>query len=171
MSGSDVLTACATYLQRGVGTIPHLSDVFENPPKFTNKSAFYDGPVPGNTSGALIWLWLGPQYARRIDLQGAAPGGKMYYYDLHLQCVMLCSADLAETADADNRDFLDGLTSWIDADKKANSTVVFQWGEGKFPNGEDLNFEPGWPMGMNNGVTHVYTKGTVAVCEYHGAGQ
>lgn len=173
MSGTDVLAAVAAYLQSGAGTIPFLSQVYENPPKFINQGAFYDGPIPGNSSsGAIIWLWLGPQSARRIDLQGAAPGGKMYTYDLHLQCVLLCKAAEAETADANNRSFIDGLTKFIDADKKANSTVVFQWGEGKFPGGEDMNFEPGWPVEVQaNSTTHVYTKGVVSVCEYHGPDQ
>lgn len=171
MSGAKVLSAIATYLQSGIGTIPHLSEVFESPPKFVNKGEFYDGPVPGNTSGAIIWLWLGPQFANRTSLQGRAAGGKMYTYDLHLQCVMLCTAELSEDADSDNRDFIDGLTSWIDADKNAgNPGVIFQWGEGKFPFGEDMHFEPGWPIPLNNSITHVYTKGTVAVCENHGPG-
>lgn len=172
MSGANVLAAVATYLESGVGTIPHLADVFQNPPKFVNKGAFYEGPIPeGAPSGALIWLWLGPQYAKRADLQGQAAGGKMYYYDLHLQCVLLCSSALAERADQENRAFLDGLTSWIDGDKKAGSTAIFQWGEGKYPFGEDMHFEPGWPVPLNNSITHVYTKGTVVVCEYHGPGQ
>ena len=173
MSGRDVLSAVAQYLESGIGTIPHLAQVYENPPKFINKGAFYDGPNPNNAeSGAVVWLWLGPQSAERINLQGSAPGGKMYYYDLHLQCVLLCASSQSETADQDNRDFLDGLTTFIEADKKANSTVVFQWGEGKLHGGVDMQFEPGWPVDVKaNSTTHVYTKGTVIVCEYHGPGQ
>jgi hypothetical protein len=173
MSGTDVLEAVATYLTAGVGTIPHLSQVLIDPPKFLNRSEFYDGGVPANASiGAIIWLWLGPQSARRIDLQGRTAGGKMYTYDLHLQCVLLSTAALSQDAGAANREFVDGLTSWIDADKNAgNSGVIFQWGEGKFPGGEDMNFESTWPIEVKaNSTTHVYTKGTVVVCEYHGAG-
>lgn len=177
MSGRYVLNAIASYLQSGVGTIPHLAQVYENPPKFVSKGAFYEGPIPDNAStGAIIWLWLGPQSAKRMNLMGTKAGGKMYSYDLHLQCVLLCTAAKAENADQDNRDFIDGLTSYIDADKNAGTakpdgtSLVFSWGEGKFPGQDDMQFEPGWPTLLNDGTTHVYTKGTVTVQEYHGAG-
>ena len=175
MSGANVLTAIGTYLKSGVGTIPHLSQVLTNPPKFLNKGAFYEGGVPANaSSGAIIWLWLGPQYAKRADYQGNAPGGKMYYYELHLQCVLLCTSAKSENADTDNRAFLDGLTTWIERDKNAGApSTIFQWGESDTPFGPDMHFEPGWPQTNGTGAnatTHVYTKGTVIVCEFHPTG-
>lgn len=180
MSRASVLSIVGTYLQGGIGTIPHLSEVNINPPKFVNKGAFYEGGVPNNAeSGAIIWLWLGPQYAKRTGYQGNQPGGKMVYYDLHLQCVLLCASAKSENADNDNNAFIDGLTAWIEKDKRAGDTTptsgstvpaLFQWGESDTPFGKDMEFEPGWPIPLNNSITHVYTKGTVIVCESHPTG-
>jgi hypothetical protein len=167
----------AAYLAAGQqtngGPIPFLSNVYAHPPKFTNDGAFDDGQTEGLATGAVIWLWTGPQKARRQNLQGSARGGKMYAYDLRLQCVLISEHRKAELADADTHTFLDALTTWIDTDKTAGSGpggVVFSWGEGEMPGQWDMDFVPSWPKPRKSGAMRAYVRGAVKVLEYHGSG-
>jgi len=168
-----VLHQVATYLQAGIGgQVPFLSNVFEHPPKWMNEVGFYDGQAQGISSGAIVWLWLGPEYSRRIELQGVGPGGEMRTYDLHLQCVLLSSHTEAQDADNDNNTFIDALRDWIAQSKTCGTSTggepfIWSWGEGPAPNGGvDKRFEASWPTVPRSGIMHVYTKGNIWVNEY-----
>ena len=175
MSSTAALNAIAAYLQSGMqtngGPIPFLSNVYANPPKFTNQGAFDDGQTEGLATGAVIWLWTGPQKAHRQNLQGSAIGGKMYVYDLRLQCVLISEHTKAELADADTHTFLDALTTWIDTDKNAgNPSAVFSWGEGERPGQDDMKFTPSWPKARKSGAMRAYVRGEITVLQYHPSG-
>jgi hypothetical protein len=177
LPGTQVKAAIASYLQSGMaangGPIPLLNAVISNPPRFVGEFVAYSGQGPGaNSSGAIIWLSLGAQGARQITEQGQPAGGKMYWYEMKLQCVLLSTRRKTEDAANDNDLFVDGLCEWIDHDKNAGTGypngLIFQWGQGRYPSGgDDILFERGWPKPRKQGPSHVYTKGTVIANEWH----
>jgi len=170
MGRTTVLANIVSYLgqatQGGPHQIPFLGAVYGNIPKFISEETLFDGQVTGVGTGAFIWAWLGPSYETRRNVQGAPPGGKMRYYTLKLQCVVLSTHPESEDAQADNNTFLDALHDYIVASKIAGGGgAVWQWAEGTTFGGPDYHEDPGDPEVTDQGVTHMYTGVQIIVAE------
>lgn len=171
MGRSAVLANVVDYLktgaQTGNGAISFLGDVFGHFPKFLAEQSLFEGQVAGAPSGAFIWAWLGSRKEKRISLQGPPAGGKMRYYDLRLQCVMVSAQSTAESAGADNDTFLDTLHDYIVASKVAGGGgAVWQWAEGATSFGFDYVETVGDPqLNKDRGVIHIYTAISIVVLE------
>ena len=159
-----VTNAIATYLN-GAG-VTSLSNVFPYPAKFTPEGEFYEGEDPGTQDGALIFMRLGTQRSKRIELRGFTdPGGKMMTFTLTLTIIHRSSKQKTQDAGADNDAFLDSLIAAIEASKTAGPSdgTVFQWGEGGINGGEDLDLEVYYPRPIKAGVTQTNSRLVVQV--------
>lgn len=144
MSRKAVRTAVQQYLQ-GAG-ITRLGKVFSHPPKWTNETDFTLNGYPGQGSGAVIYIHLRRQSEFRMALGGATSGMKMRPYKCVLICLLNSKKPHAEDCDSDNDDFLDSLTSAIQANRNAgNPAAVFQWGEGDTLYGVDIHVDTHFP--------------------------
>ncbi len=167
MGRATVRAAIVDYLQQGAtgGNIPSLSTVFAHPAKFTTEGDFYDGQGPGIDDGAVIYVYLREQDERRIAIGGPHSGWKARPYTVVLICVLRHKGPDAQDADAANDAFIDGLVSWIEADRTASSTAVFQWGEGDDVGGVDIHVEAGMPKPIRQQTTQVFTTVEVTALE------
>ena len=157
-----VTNAIATYMN-GAGVIS-LSNVFPYPAKFTPEGEFYEGEDPGTQDGALIFMRLGTQRSKRIELRGMPPGGKMMQFELTLTIIHRSSKQKTQAAGADNDELLDSLITAIEADKNAGAPgIVFSWGEGGITGGEDLQLETFYPRPIKAGVTQTNSRLLVQV--------
>ena len=164
---SNVRQAIVSYLQ-GAG-ITNLSTVYGFPPKLTKEGEFFAGQDPGHASGAVIYLWIEAQSEQRFALGGAHSGKKGIEYQFALDCYLRSTHKKSEDAGSDNDDFLDSLVSAIRADRNAGAPgLIFQWGEGNFPNGgRDIDIVSYYPRTLNGGAaaTQVYSSVKVSVVE------
>ena len=169
MSRATVREQIYNYL---VGAeIPFLSTVKPFPAKFTPEMEFYAGEDPGHTSGAIIYLYIERETEKRIALGGPHNGRKAVEYRMVLDCFMRSSRRKAEDAGFDNETFLDALVLAIRADRTAGTEgkpfPIFQWGEGVFPGGDDIDVTSYYPRLLNGGasVTEIYCSVRVSVVE------
>lgn len=167
MSRSTVRQAINAYLT-GYG-VTNLSNVYNFPAKLTKEGEFFDGEDPGHSSGAVIFLYIENQHEVRFALGGAHSGKKGIQYTFVLDCYLRSTHKKSEDAGADNDEFLDSLVAAIRADRNAGAPgLIFQWGEGNFPNGgEDIDITSYYPKQLNGGAstTQVYSMVRVTVVE------
>ena len=166
MSRETVRAAVQTYLQNA--GVTNLSTVFSFPPKLTPEGEFYAGQDPGHQSGAIIYIWIESQHETRIELRGAAGGGKMVEYVFILDCYLRSSHKKTELAAGDNESFLDSLVTAIRASKELGAPgVIFQAGEGGMSGGSDVEVTSYYPRNLNGAaaVTQVYSNIRLQVLE------
>lgn len=166
MPQAAVYQAIQSRLETGIGTIPFLGAVYAAPPKVANESDLVRFTLPGNSSGAAIYLMIEEQSARRIAFGGPHSGRKERPYILAMFCVFRSDAPTTTQGQADFSLFIDGITNWIEADRTADSDgVIFQWGEGTSPGTPDIQFAFRLPFTLNGGVTTFHAVGRVTVLE------
>ena len=167
MSRSTVRAALVSYLQNA--GITNLSTVYGFPPKLTKEGEFFDGQDPGHASGVVIYLWFEAQHEQRFALGGAHSGKKGVNYSLVMDCYLRSTHKKSQDAGDDNDNFLDSLVSAIRADRNAGAPgLVFQWGEGQFPNeGVDIDIASFYPRILNGAgtATQIYSSVRVNVTE------
>lgn len=166
MSKQNVTDAVFTYLTEGAttGAIPYLGTVYKALPKIANEADLFTNSYPGLGLGATIYMFMTNQVEHRIALGGEHNGRKWRDYDLGL--LIIFKSDLRDTIDGQTAfdQFIDGLTSWIQADRTAGCAVdstgpyagtgyVFQWGEGNVNGGPDIRLEYTFPRTLDGGVT------------------
>jgi hypothetical protein len=170
MSRTAVRAQVATYLS-GAG-VTFLNTVKPFPAKFTSEMEFFQGEDPGHSSGAIVYLYIASQKESRIALGGAHNGRKAMEYEFVLDCFMRSMHRKSEDAGADNDTFLDSLVTAIRADRNAgNPSLIFQWGEGNFPGGVDIDITSYYPRTINGSstTTQVYSQVRVMVIEIDNA--
>lgn len=166
MARTEIRAAVASYLTAGVGTIPSLSTVYDHPPKLVNESDFYSAELPGTATGAVIFVYIGPHSSQRVAVGGNHSGKKFRTYPLGLMCYLLSVKPDAQSAGIDNDAFLDGLQTWIEADRTADSAgVVFEWGEGGENRSPDILTHSMLPRPRNSGAVTIFTSVEVTVRE------
>lgn len=165
MGRAAVRTAIADYLTSGIGTIPSLSKVYAHPPKITPEGEFFSGETTGVESGAVVYVHLATQSERRIAIGGPTSGRKARPYEVYLICFLRSVNPDAEVAGAANDDFLDGLTSWIEANRTANSSAIFQWGEGDKVGEPDVIVKSNTPRPLRQQMTQVFSTVEVLALE------
>lgn len=163
MPRAEVRAAISDYLQ--AQHITFLESVFPYPPKVTSEG---DILTPGGMedSGAAIFLHLQEQVEHRVALGGPHSGAKLRAYTLRMLCVLRSVNEQAEQVGLDNDSFLDSLTAAIEANRVANSTVVFQWGEGDTEGGLDIRINADLPVQLRGfQMTQVWSTVDVTVME------
>ena len=179
MSRSTIRAAVASYLSQGAGTsIPYLSNVYPHPAKFTPEGDFFVNEDPGHNTGAVIFLYIGKQMERRAAMGGPTTGRKVVEYELIMDCFIRSAAVKSENCGADSDTFLDALVTYIRADRNAGTAAtstgpyagtgyIFQWGEGTFPGGEDIDIQALYPRTLKGSgqITQVYASVRTAVLE------
>ena len=148
--------------------IQFLSTVKPFPAKFTPEMEFYEGEDPGIQSGAIIYTYVSRESEKRIALGGPHSGKKAVEYEFVLDCFFRSMKRKTEDAGADNETFLDSLIGAIRADRNAGApNVIFQWGEGVFPGGTDIEVTSYYPRTLNGAgsATQVFSSVRVAVVE------
>lgn len=157
----DTRAAIAAYLDPSVAGIDGLGKVIPHPAKFTPEGVFYENSDPGHSSGAVIFLYLARQSDRRVALGGAHDGRKVVEFQLVLDCFVRSTSPKAEDCGQAADLFLDQLVTRIRADRNAgNPAVIFQWGEGTFPGGRDIEIEALYPKTIMGSMqaTQVYAS-------------
>lgn len=166
MPRTEIRSAVTDYLTDGVGTVPSLSTVYGHPPKLVNETDFYSAELPGTSTGAIIFIYLGPHDSQRVAVGGPHSGKKFRTYPLGLMCYLLSMKTEAQDAGVDNDAFLDGLQAWIEADRTADSAgVVFEWGEGGENRSPDILTHSMLPRIRNGGAVTIFTSVEVTVRE------
>lgn len=168
MSRSTVRSALQSYLAPATSTIPFLSNVYAHPAKFTPEGDFFQGQDPGHTTGAVMFIYIGQQAERRAALGGPHSGRKIVEYDVVLDCFIRSMSAKSEDTGIDSDTFLDSLIAYIRADRNAgNPSVVFQWGEGSYPGGVDLEVMALYPRTLKGSgqVSQVYATVRTKVVE------
>ena len=167
MSRSTVRAAIVSYLQNA--GITNLSTVYGFPPKLTKEGEFFEGQDPGHASGVVLYLWFENQHEQRFALGGAHSGKKGVNYSLVMDCYLRSTHKKSQDAGNDNDDFLDSLVAAIRADRNAGAPgLIFQWGEGQFPNeGVDIDIASFYPRMLNGAgtTTQIYSSVRVNVTE------
>lgn len=149
MSRATVRQTIATYLEPSTSNLPMLGNVYPHPAKFTPEGDFFQGQDPGHNTGAVIFIYIGRQEERRAALGGPHNGRKVVEYDVVLDCFIRSMAAQSQDAGADSDTFLDALVEYIRADRNAgNPNVVFQWGEGMYPGGVDIEVQALYPRSL-----------------------
>lgn len=175
----EVTAALAYYLDPAQSNIPYLGKVYTALPRIASENDLFNYVPPGTQVGAIIYMFIAGQSERRIALGGQHDGHKMREYTLTLFCIMKTSLqdEVEEQLAFDT--FLDGLTSWIQADRNAwtealnqggqgpygGSGYIFQWGEGSELGGTDIRFEYPVPHTVDGGIMLHQAVGHVTVCE------
>jgi len=166
MSRTAVRNQIATYLEGA--NVTFLNSVKKFPAKFTSEMEFFQGEDPGHSSGCIVYLYIATQKETRIAVGGAHNGRKAVEYEFVLDCFMRSTHRKSEDAGVDNDSFLDSLVTAIRADRNAgNASLIFQWGEGNFPGGVDLDITSYYPRTINGSATtmQVYSQVRVTVIE------
>ena len=166
MSRATVRAAVVKYLQ-GAG-ITSLASVKPFPAKFTSEMEFYAGEDPGTQDGCIIYTFINRESERRIALGGPHNGKKAVDYEFTLDCFFRSTKRKTEDVGADNEAFLDSLITAIRADRNAGAPdVIFQWGEGTFPGGADIDITSYYPRSLNGAAsaTQVFSSVRVSVVE------
>ena len=162
MSRAAVRAQIVDYLSNA--GITNLSGVKPFPAKFTPEMEFFAGEDPGHSSGAIIFVFFESERETRIALGGEHSGRKAVEYSVVLDCFMRSTHKKSEDAGADNEAFLDSLAAAIRADRNAgNPAIIFQWGEGTFPGGADLDIVSYYPRLLNGSASATQTYSTVRV--------
>jgi hypothetical protein len=164
MPRAEIRAAIQSYLT--AANVPLLGKVYQHPPKYTAEGEFVLTGYAGIGAGAVVFIHLQEQYEMRAALGGPTSGKKRRIYAVELLCVLREKKPSTEQAGADNDTFLDGLTAAIEANRTANSTVVFQWGEGDTLEGMDIKVEAGFPRPIREQTSQVFSRVTVTVVEF-----
>jgi hypothetical protein len=168
MSRATVRAAVQAYLAPANSAIPFLGNVYAHPAKFTPEGEFYDGQDPGHSTGAVIYIYISEQVEHRIALGGPHAGEKAVEYMIHMDCFIRSQGQRTEDAGADSDTFLDALVAFIRADRNAGKpSVIFQWGEGTFPGGSDIQVDALYPRPVRAGnqVSQVFASVRTKVVE------
>lgn len=171
----------AAYLGKGLsdGLILPGGKVFKHPPKITKQSDLFALQKPGEAGGVVIYLYLPDQGETRIGIDGIHGGRKSRVYQLSLICYFIWKGSSSQDAGTGNDDFIDSLTSWIEADRNCGtaavslggdgSGVIFAWGEGSAPattqGGKDINVHSAFPRDFRGQAIQVFNVIDVAVVE------
>jgi hypothetical protein len=173
-----VRLAVGNYLQSGIvaQAIPYLSTVWPNPPVLANEADFYSANIPGEGAGAMIFVYLGETTRKRIAPGPKSPitntyGGRKY---VTAQTALMCyfrstkEQGSAQAAADANDEFVDGLVSWIEADRNLGtapgsngavpSGAIFQAGEGGINCGTDLTVHSLLPRPNRFGTITIFTS-------------
>lgn len=168
MSRQSVRATVAAYLNPAVAGIPYLSNVYPHPAKFTPEGDFFQGQDPGHSNGAVMFIYIGRQEERRVALGGPHDGRKAIEYEIMLDCFIRSTSSKSEDCGVASDEFLDALVARIRADRNAgNPAVVFQWGEGQFPGGVDIEVQALYPKDLRGSAqtTQVYATVKTKVIE------
>lgn len=178
MGRQSTVAAIAAYLQQPTqfsGAIPSLNAVFAYPPKLIQGQDFYNNLPAGTASGAFMYIALEHQTEKRIALGGAHSGNKWRQYQATLVCFMRYVGPTLEQALSDVDAFIDGLTTFIQADRNLGTApapgneilpgMIFQAGEGGDHGGEDLVVDVMLPKVINQGTTVTFFTVAMQVAE------
>ena len=166
MSRAAIRSAIVSYLESA--NIASLSSVKPFPAKFTSEMEFFAGEDPGVQDGAIIYIYVARESEKRIALGGATSGKKAVEYEFVLDCFFRSMKRRTEDVGADNEAFIDSLVAAIRADRQAGAPgVIFQWGEGIFPGGPDIDVTSYYPRSLNGAAsaTQVFSSVRVTVVE------
>lgn len=148
MSRSTIRAAIADFLNAGItaGDLPMLTTVYPYPPKITAEGQFLPPDNVSQQSGAAVYIHLVSQDEQRIAIGGPTSGRKMVTYQVGLITYLLSVQTDVQKAGADNDTLLDGLVSYIRTNRTANSTAIFQWGEGNQAGAPDIHVIASMPL-------------------------
>lgn len=169
MPKTEVRQAIFDYLQPSSSNITYLGTLYSALPKVGNEADLYNLQPPGQGVGGIIFMHIEDQQERMIDFAGKAkgPSQKLREYTLVLLCIFKSDLPGPDAGQAAFDTFIDSLTGWIEADVRAGSDVVFQWGLGDSQTyGPDLRFTFPVPTTDAGGVTLFQGIGRVQVSEY-----
>lgn len=159
----QVRKAIAQYLRSA--NVEYLGKVYEHPPKYTSEGEFVLEDYAGQGTGAVIYLHLVEQSEERVALGGAQGGQKQRTYNCGLICVLRSKKPSTEDVGHENDEFLDSLVLAIQADRTANSSVIFQWGEGDTLEGQDIVVRAEMPRPIRQQASQVFSTVEVKVME------
>ncbi len=166
MSRTTVRAAVADYLTAGIGTITNLATVYAHPPKTSPAGDFIPEDIPGQASGAAIYLHFAEQSEQRIAIGGPTSGRKLVTYGLGMVIYLYSSKTTTQAIGADNDALLDSLVAYIRASRTAgNSGAIFQWGEGGLPGGTDVRVMASMPIPRRQQGAYVFSTIETTVLE------
>ena len=179
MSREAVIDAVTSYLSDQ--PIRGLSQVIPYPPKLTPEGDFFPWTDPNHSAGCVMFIHIESQHDVREALTGRSPTpiglGKRVAYDLLFPCYFRSSEQKTEDVARLNNWFLDDLAKAIRADKNAGtqavalggdgSGVIWQWGEGSFPYGPDIDVASEFPRVLDSSqkLSQVLSHVRVSVVE------
>lgn len=158
---TNVRSAIQAYLDPSKSNIANLGAVYAYPAKFTPEGDFFQNEDPGHSTGAVIFIYLGRQSEKRIALGGAHSGEKATELEIVLDCFIRSTSNKSEDCGLAADQFLDSLVDYIRADRQAGApSVIFQWGEGAYPGGQDIEIQALYPRNLMGAMkaTQVYAS-------------
>lgn len=148
MGRAAVRAAMADYFKAGqtAGSLPLLTTVFAAPPKVTPMGDLLDPSKQGQASGGGLYIHLSSHEEHRIAIGGATSGRKQRDYTVGLILCMYSTTPTAEQITNDTDSLIDSITAYIQANRTANSSAIFQWGEGNLAGAPDIRVIASMPI-------------------------
>ena len=161
MSRQTVRQAIAAFFTPA--TVTNLAAIHAYPAKVTNEGEFV---LPSGVGmGGIVWVQLVAQREKRISLGGPSSGIKWRTYQAVLLCLYRSNDPKSEDAGLACDQFLDSLVARLQSDRKINSTVVFQAGEGSDTGGDDIEVDCSLPRQRQGGLSQVFATVNFTVAE------